>query len=183
MPYESILIVEDGSCPAGANSYASLEEADAYALPRGLWTPTEDESVMLAREQAILRASDWLNSLDWKGAPVELGREMAWPRKGIGGYGVVVAENAVPTCVKTACIEATVLVVGGTDLFAPQEYSGKVTARSTKVGPISESFEYASPGASGTPKRDALTARIGWLLNSLPEDGGAGSTVYVVGRA
>lgn len=183
MPYESILIVEDGSCPENANSYASLEEADAYAIPRGLWTATEDEAVMLSREQALLRASDWLNSLDWKGAPVSLDREMAWPRKGIGAHGVAVAEDAVPACVKTACIEAAVLVSGGTDLFAEQEYSGKITARSSKVGPLAESFEYASPGASTTPKRDALTARIAWLLSSLPEEGGAGTTVYAVGRA
>ena len=38
-----MLIVEDGSCPEGANSYVSLEDADAYLVPRGLWpvTPVE----------------------------------------------------------------------------------------------------------------------------------------------
>jgi hypothetical protein len=183
MPYESILIVEDGSCPDGANAYASLSEADAYALPRGLWTATEDEAVMLAREQALLRSSDWLNSLAWKGQPVDADREMAWPRTGIGARGVEIAPDTVPACVRTACIEAACLVASGTDLFAEQEYSGRITARSTKVGPLSESFQYASPGASTQPKRDALTARIAWLLSALPEEGGAGSTVYVVGRA
>lgn len=183
MPYESILIVEDGSCPEGANSYASLSEADAYALPRGLWTATEDEAVMRSREQALLRSSDWLNSLAWKGQPVDADREMAWPRTGIGARGVEIAPDTVPACVRTACIEAACLVASGTDLFAEQEYSGRITARSTKVGPLSESFQYASPGASTQPKRDALTARIAWLLSALPEDGGSGATVHVVGRA
>ncbi len=118
MPYESILIVEDGSCPEGANSYASLSEADAYALPRGLWTATEDEAVMRTREQALLRSSDWLNSLAWKGQPVDADREMAWPRTGIGARGVEIASDTVPACVKTACIEAACLVASGTDLFA-----------------------------------------------------------------
>lgn len=31
------LIVEDGTLPENANSYVSLEQADAYLVPRGLW--------------------------------------------------------------------------------------------------------------------------------------------------
>ena len=183
MSYESILTVEDGTCPEGANAYASLGEADAYALPRGLWEASEDEAVMRSREQALLRASDWLNSLSWKGTPVDAGREMAWPRKGIGARGVEIADNAVPACIRTACIEAACAIASGTDLFAEQEYSGRIASRSTKVGPIAESYTYASGGASSSPRRDALTARIAWLLSALPEDGGSGATVHVVGRA
>lgn len=35
------LIVEDGTMPEGANSYVSLETADAYLVPRNLWPVTE----------------------------------------------------------------------------------------------------------------------------------------------
>lgn len=35
------LIVEDGTMPDGANSYVSLDTADAYLVPRGLWPETE----------------------------------------------------------------------------------------------------------------------------------------------
>lgn len=34
------LIVEDGRCPAFANSYVSLEDADRYLVGRGIWVAT-----------------------------------------------------------------------------------------------------------------------------------------------
>lgn len=37
------LIVEDGTCPENANSYVSLEQADAYLVPRNLWPLYEAE--------------------------------------------------------------------------------------------------------------------------------------------
>ena len=180
---DSILIVEDGSMPEGANAYASLAQADAYCIPRGLWPASEDEGVLASRERAILRASDWLNSLDWRGLPVLPDREMAWPRADVHVRGESLPSDAVPSAVQTACIEAAAAVASGTDLFAPQEYAGQVKARAVKVGPIEESYEYAGTGASTTPRRDALTARIAYLLRSLPEDGCAGSRIQTVGRA
>lgn len=38
------LIIEDGTMPAGANSYVSLESADAYLVPRGLWPAYERQT-------------------------------------------------------------------------------------------------------------------------------------------
>lgn len=38
------LIVEDGTMPDGANSYVSLEYADAYLVPRGLWPVNESKA-------------------------------------------------------------------------------------------------------------------------------------------
>lgn len=35
------LIVEDGLLPENANSYVTLEQADAYLVPRGLWPATK----------------------------------------------------------------------------------------------------------------------------------------------
>ena len=54
------LIVEDGTLPAGANSFASVADADAYHAARltAAWT---DELAEAQKEAALIRASDWLN--------------------------------------------------------------------------------------------------------------------------
>lgn len=181
---DSILIVEDGTCPAGANTYASLEQADEYCVLRGLWTASDDPDVLAARERALIRAADWLNSLDWRGSRVDAGREMAWPRADVYVQGTILPKDAVPASVRTACIEAAALSMLGTDLLAVQAYAGPITSRSAEVGPVKESYAYGGRGASVVPSRPALTARIAYLLRSLPEDGAAtGARIQTVGRA
>lgn len=44
------LIVEDGTCPENANSYVSLECADAYLVPRGLWPLYESKADNMPEE-------------------------------------------------------------------------------------------------------------------------------------
>jgi len=185
MAYESIIVLEDGTCPAGANSYATLAQADAYAVPRGLWAASEDETVLAARERALIRASDWLNGLDWRGAAVDADRTMAWPREAVYVHGEPFPSDAVPAAVAVSCIEAAACIINGDDLLAVQEYAGAVTSRSAKVGPIEESYAYGKGGASVVPSRPALTGRIRLFLRSLPEDqaSGNGAIVYTVGRA
>jgi len=175
--------VEDGTLVDGANSYVSLSDAETYAIDRGLWeeNSTSGSDLEKTRQIALIRATDWLNSLDWKGIPVN-DREMAWPREGVFVHSKEMASNVVPSSVKTACIEACVAITNGTDFFEEHEYAGKVTSRSVTVGPITESYSYGAGGASIVPRRDAITARVEWLLKSSPSDS-SGSTVYTIGRA
>ena len=61
------LIVEDGTLLAGANSFASVADADAYHAARltAAWT---DELAEVQKEAALIRASDWLNrKVMWNG--------------------------------------------------------------------------------------------------------------------
>ena len=109
-----IIVVEDGSATnPNANSYISIADADAYLVPRGLWPVTPDvpgenegdpavpDPVMTAaKESALLRAADYLNTLQWHGQPVDWQRTMAWPRIGVpqpgGSKGAVLPDNIVP---------------------------------------------------------------------------------------
>lgn len=79
------LIVEDGTMPAGANSFASLADADAYLVPRSLWTETtQDDAAMVTRkESALMRATDYLNTLSWVGYVEDWQRTMSWPREDV----------------------------------------------------------------------------------------------------
>ena len=96
------LVVEDGSMPVGSNTFISFADANTYATDRGLWpSATTDD----AKTVALLRAADYLNTLQWKGIAVTWDRVMAWPRENVpqpGGatdiYGnpVLLANNIVP---------------------------------------------------------------------------------------
>lgn len=152
-----MLIVEDGSCPAGANSYVSLENADAYLVPRGLWpvTPVEvtpdgegdagaearaeepDKAMVAAKEAALMRAFDYLNGpLDWKGFKVSWEREPAWPRLNVPVPNTdpamceYIPAEVVPGAVKRAQMELAALLYAGKDMLAPVERGGAIVAES-----------------------------------------------------
>ena len=108
------LIVEDGTMPEGANTYASVADADAYLLSRGVsdWAapPSSDlepDPQLSAKEAALIRSADYLNGLKWKGEKIEYDWPMAWPRAGVPTgvkniHGVMqfVACDTVPSAVK-----------------------------------------------------------------------------------
>lgn len=74
-----MLIIEDGTSPAGAASYASVAEARAYASARGLSLPSGDSDV----EALLIKAADYLDSLEprFKGSRYSASQPLAWPRQ------------------------------------------------------------------------------------------------------
>lgn len=148
------LIIEDGTLPSGANTYAAIATADAYHQARGFaaWdAATEDE-----KASALIRATDYLNGLSWMGTKVER-RVMAWPRYDVvDGDGWDIASNVVPEAVVNACCYMAGEFVGGADPLAAQDR----TMSSMSVGSISMSWD---AGASQTPQYPALR----WILRGL----------------
>lgn len=158
------LIVEDGTMPVGANSYASVADADAYLVPRSLWpeTPQDDAAMVTRKESALMRATDYLNTLSWVGYVEDWQRTMAWPREDVPiprGKGTVPG-NIVPSAVAASCMEMAALIFGGTDPLATVERGGMVTSESHSktVGGVdviegdstSDSYTYASGAPSET---------------------------------
>ena len=77
------LIVEDGTMPAGANSFASLADADAYHAAR-LTEAWADSLAGDKKEAALIRATDWLNrKVRWEGCKTTRKQRIAWPRTGV----------------------------------------------------------------------------------------------------
>lgn len=179
------LIIEDGTCPEGVNSYASLEAADAYLVPRGLWpatpfdvTPGEgdapgtavpDAAVVAAKEAALIRAFDYLNGpLDWLGYKVDWQREPAWPRLCVPvpgtdpRMGQHIPSDVVPRAVVQAQMEIAALMYGGKDLLTPQERGGAVVSEShsTKEGGVDviggDSESHSYTYADDAPAEDWL---------------------------
>jgi hypothetical protein len=86
------LIVEDGSVVEGANSYATVEEADAYFSARGRadWAALPVER----RKQLMIIAADYLNIIYvWAGTAFYTVQTMALPTSLV---------DYVPTSVKSA---------------------------------------------------------------------------------
>ncbi len=200
------LIIEDGTCPDGANSYATLADADTYLVPRSLWpvtpdVPCENEGdpavpdpvVVIAKEAALLRAADYLNTLQWHGQSVDWQRTMAWPRVGVPlpgvGKGAVLPDNIVPKAVAQAQIELAALVYNGANPLAPVERGGKVIAEShsTTEGSIdviggdskSDSYTY-SDGAPVETYFPAVSGLVAAFLSVVP--GKSGARMVEVGR-
>lgn len=206
------LIIEDGTCPEGANSYVSLEAADAYLVPRGLWpttpvviTPGEgdapgsavpDAAMVAAKETALIRAFDYLNGpLDWVGCKVDWQREPAWPRLNVPvpgtdpRMGQHIPSDVVPRAVVQAQMEIAALMYGGKDLLTPQERGGAVVAESHSsnkgVDVLSKSESHSYTYADDAPAEDWLPSVFPLLepfLNSVPGQAEGGFSMIKVVR-
>ena len=153
------LIVEDGTMPAGANSYVDIASADNYLAQRGAyaWVGKEDDE----KASALIRAADTLNTFNWNGADAESGRIMAWPRKHMLFIDKSpVQENFIPDQIKSAqCEIAADILLNQADPLAPVDTSqGAVTSEKVDV----VSLTYATPetnnynGITGYPAVDGL---------------------------
>lgn len=94
---------------AGAESYISVADADAYHSNRGsiAWASATEP----AKEQALRRATSWLDATYLTLLPGlrTSGRSQAleWPRSGAADRGgFTIANDEIPVEVKNACAEA-----------------------------------------------------------------------------
>lgn len=101
------LVVEDGTGVSGANSYCSLDAANAYHGARlrteGWQNATEDD-----QSKALAMATRLLDDyLRWQGARVDVARESpAWPRYNMYDRGGLLIDSAtIPTCLVEATAE------------------------------------------------------------------------------
>ena len=74
----SVLIIEDGTGVANANSYATAAEARAYAVLRGVTLPAAADVDPV--ETMLVLATDYLESLAWIMYPATKTQGLAWPR-------------------------------------------------------------------------------------------------------
>lgn len=105
------LIIEDGTGVDNANSYISVAEARSFASLRSLILPANDSAV----EVLIVKAFDYLESLDYKGNHANPPQSAEFPRRDLYLQGVLFAENEIPNKLKQAQSQLTFEAVN-TDL-------------------------------------------------------------------
>lgn len=154
------LTIEDGSGVAGANSYATVAEARAYATTRGLSLPVADADV----EKALVLACDKIETYRYKGNKTDEANSLEWPRAGvyIGASETELANDEIPDRLKMAQSQFAVESAAGASLQPTG--TGREVIR-TKVDVIET--EYAPRGSgSVTPQFNKAEALLAPLLAS-----------------
>lgn len=126
------IIVEDGSRPAGANSYVDPAGAVATAYFEGHLRPTAWTAATTGmRETAVAQATRILDTMvDWKGVVVDSDQELAWPRAGIVRPDKTVQPlDAVPKAIAHATLELALAL-----LTSDRTTDTAQTAPVTKLG-------------------------------------------------
>jgi hypothetical protein len=120
------------------NSYVGTADADSYFETRidsAEWTEATDE----IKEQALVTATKLIDDHAWIGSAVSSSQALAWPRKNAIynddrlGLQITVAENEIPSRVKTAVYEQALHLLNNEDLLAGTTQ----TFESISVGSIS----------------------------------------------
>jgi hypothetical protein len=154
------LIVEDGTGKVDAEAYASVADVSAYLIARGnvAWNAiTSDE-----KEQSIRRATDYITSVfgeRWQGSRTSGTQALDWPRADVidrrlsdGSY---YANDSIPSQLIHATAELALRAAAG-PLFVEPSVSATglaLLSESHKVGPIEDSYRYASKGPGATQAR------------------------------
>ena len=160
------LIVEDGSGLDDAESYVSVADAGTYCTAHGLSAWTGADAV---KESALRNATQYLDATyRFKGYRVAEHQALMWPRSGVMFDGYTLAYDAIPTMLKTACIELAIKAISGSLIVDPDpQYVTDV-----QVGPIKKSMSAPQNGGQKTYS----------LIDSLLRDliaGGSGSVQLV----
>lgn len=147
---------------SSANSYVTLDEAEAYFEDR---THVEAWSEFESQEAALVTASrmlDWFVS--WKGYKSSTDQSMLWPRTGVYRKdGSVVEDNIIPLDVKTAVFELA-LVSLEEDRTEDDPLSG---IEQVKAGPLMVKADVNDYGS------DVIPEKIWKILSDLYSNGGS----------
>ena len=146
------LVVEDGTGLSNADSYVSVEEADAYHLLYG-----NDEWATLANKEVLLRRAsrdiDLMFGTRYQSRPFLTTQSLLWPR--IPYYSSPYVEViGVSQTLKNAVMELA-LIEATTDVLGPDDFSGNIKSSTKKVGDLEKSVEYFGP--NGTSVSNKLT--------------------------
>jgi len=168
------LTVETGQMEPGANSCATVADVDEWQSARNseTWPPApespdpdnpEPNPNMAAKDAAILKATDFLNGLNWIGRRAAPGRLMAWPRaEVIDQDGYRIASNIVHEQLKAACCYLAGLTFDGTDLQPVLERGDRI--QSQTISRLSKHFSRTLQ--TGTNSALCLTS---WPALSTPK--------------
>lgn len=127
------IIVEDGTIISGANSYVSVAEFQAYALARGI-------TILGNPETLLIRAMDYIESLDYCGTRLTYTQTLQWPRYGVWVDCRPYSVNLIPIELKNAQMQTALSIDVGID---PLSTIPRVI-HSASVGPMSVTYEEGS---------------------------------------
>lgn len=117
-----MLIIEDGSIVAGADSLATAAELVTYAANFGRTIPATEA----AQEALLRRAYLQMIALPWKGVTVSINQTGPWPRYNVKVNGFVLPHTSIPAQIKAGQM-ALATEIYADDLDPPELRAGAVT--------------------------------------------------------
>ncbi len=156
------IIVEDGTGKDLAESYASVEDLNAYGTA---YNPPAERVDDVEKERALRRATLWIDASyqgRWKGRRATALQALAWPRVGaVDPEGFPITSHAVPRGVVHATIEVATAILEGAKLDTRPDQASPVARKRVKAGPVETETEYALPSRSPRFSRvDGLLADL-----------------------
>jgi len=166
-----VLIVEDGTIVADANSYVSVDDATAYFdthPDQATWDDAgEDRQIW-----ALIRATRYLEarySGRWRGAPVGfvgsmtgLVQNLSWPRVVYSPqgylYGSVAGQYEIPSQLIEAECELALRDIREGSLSPDKKRGAYVTSES--VGPLSVSYRQDAPSKTQFPELEVILSPL-----------------------
>jgi len=151
------LTIETGSGVAGANSYVSVVDAQAWVTARGI--------AVTVTEALLLKAMDYLESLraEYQGTKTSSTQALQWPRADVYIDGTLFDANAIPTELISA--QCQLACDAYTLTLLPSGDGREVVKESIVMGLVSKEY---SPGSGGAakPHLRAADAFLAPLLKS-----------------
>lgn len=141
----SLLIVEDGTIVADANTYVDVAFVDAYALSYGF----AFVGTQILKEQAILRAMLYIENFEKKfcGKRTSTSQTLAFPRTGLVNQvtGAAVGVNTIPVDLKRAVAEGAIAELVEPEVLTKTLNSSEmnIIQRREKLGPMEREYQYA----------------------------------------
>jgi len=153
-----MLVVENGDGLPNANTYLSVDEADAYHDMRA--NSAWDEAELPAKEAALVKATEHLDTryyARWKGWRRKKDQALEWPRVDVWDEsGYIITD--IPQRLKDATAEAALRALD--EELAP-DYGRESVVKRESVGPVSVEYRGDAPTSRRYP---AVEHRLAGLL-------------------
>lgn len=162
------LIVEDGTGLPTANSYVTLEEADAYFADLGSEDWYADPAAIINATQAV----DLLYSSRFRGSRLTQEQALAFPRSAFADANGF-TRSGIPTELKKAVFELALLHLQGVKLIADPDPTAHLERLTQKLGDLEVTKEF---GASVSTSK---LRKVGLLLAPILKNG-SGSGIKLV---
>lgn len=144
---------------ASANSYQNVASATSY-FANTLFSAEWDALTSDVKAQALITATQWLETLSYTGSRVTTTQRLEWPREATNSKGVDAATNAIPYEILAAQAELA-LALGTTPTALTGDLGTTNTYGATKRQKLDAlEVEYFAPWA---PDTGALLQRFRWL--------------------
>ena len=168
-----MLIVEDGSIVAGANTYIDVAYLQSFADLRGVTLPANSTDI----ETLIIKSADYVEAFRerFKGSKIEYTQPMQWPRQNVTVDGFSVPGDSIPTELQESQAQAALESNTGQDLSP----SIVQNIKRKKIDVLETEYFGPQDGVSSQPTFPKVDAYLDPLLDS---SGGTGSIRFNTSR-